>query len=131
MVDEPLIVSYFKHIFADPTTSRMGKIDNAELQINGELCPRRGKKDQLFLHGKIVDGRLKDLKFMCALCDPPMFVAADILCKLALEKTREEISRLDEKEFEEHLGGASFEGFEHFKRARELLVLGLIETEGK
>ncbi|NLI99086.1 hypothetical protein GX441_10565 [bacterium] len=108
----------------------MGKIDEAELQINGELCPRRGKKDQLFLHGRIKEGRLRELKFMCALCDPPMFVAADILCQLALEKSRTEIEKLGEEDFEKILGGPSLEGYEHFKRARELLVLGLIDSKG-
>jgi hypothetical protein len=130
MTDEPLIVSYFKKIFSNPSESRMGKIDDAELQINGELCPRRGKKDQLFLHGRIREGRLSELKFMCALCDPPMFVAADILCQLAIEKNKAEIETLSEKDFEKLLGGSSLEGYEHFKRARELLVLGLIDSKG-
>ncbi len=129
MAEEPVIVAYFKKIFADPATSSMGKIDDAEVEIKGDLCPRMGKKDQLFLYGKLEGGRLAALKYMCALCDPHMFVGADILCRLAAGKTRDEISSLGQAEYEVMLGGVSPEGLDHFKRARELLILGIMDAE--
>jgi ribosomal protein S27AE len=106
----------------------MGKIEGAEVEIKGELCPRKGNKDQVFLYGRLKDSRLSLLKFMCALCDPHMFVAADILCRLAVGKDRHEVSDLGQDSYEKLLGGSSPEGFEHFKRARELLVLGMMEA---
>jgi hypothetical protein len=130
MAEEPAIVNYFKRIFTNPEESLMGKIDDADVNINGELCPRKGKKDQLFLYGRLEDGYLSVLKYMCALCDPHMFVAADILCRLAPGKNREGIEALDLVSYEGLLDGSSSEGFEHFKRARELLVLGMMEAEG-
>ena len=129
MPEEAVIVNYFRQIFSNPEESLMGKMDDADVNINGELCPRKGKKDQLFLYGRLEDGRLCDLKYMCALCDPHMFVAADILCRLAPGKNREEVAALDLASYEGLLGGSSSEGFEHFKRARELLVLGMMEAE--
>ncbi|MBD3284895.1 hypothetical protein GF359_00870 [candidate division WOR-3 bacterium] len=126
MSEEPLIISYFKRLFANPKDTRMGRIEGAEVEIKGELCPRKGKKDQVFLYGKIADDKLKDIKFMCALCDPHMFVAADILCILAVGKDKDEVSALGKVNFEELLGGQSPEGYEHFERARELLVLGML-----
>jgi NifU-like protein involved in Fe-S cluster formation len=129
MAEEPVIVNYFKRIFSNPEGSLMGKIEDADVNIKGELCPRKGKKDQLFLYGRLEDGRLRDLKFMCALCDPHMFVAADILCRLAPGKNREEVEALDLVSYEGLLDGSSSDGFEHFKRARELLVLGMLEAE--
>jgi|GEM_PF-2009575 len=126
MVEEPVVIAYFKKLFANPADTRMGRIDGAEVEIKGELCPRKGKKDQVFLYGKMTDGRLSALKFMCALCDPHMFVAADILCILAVGRDKDGVSGLGEKEFNELLGGESPEGYEHFQRARELLVLGML-----
>jgi len=126
MVEEPVIVKYFKQLFANPQTSNMGKIEGAEVEIKGELCPRKGNKDQVFLYGKLDEDRITALKFMCALCDPHMFVAADILCRLAVGKTRPEIEALGQKEYEDLLEGESPEGLEHFCRARELLVLGIL-----
>lgn len=131
MAEEAVIVNYFRQIFSDPEESLMGKMEGADVNINGELCPRKGKKDQLFLYGRLEDGRLQGLKFMCALCDPHMFVAADILCRLAPGKNREEVAALDLASYEELLGGSSPEGFEHFERARELLVLGMMEAEDR
>jgi NifU-like protein involved in Fe-S cluster formation len=129
MVEEPVIIRYFKGLFTNPADSLMGKIDGAEVEIKGELCPRKGNKDQLFLYGKLDGNRIAEIKFMCALCDPHMFVAADILCRLVKDRSREEVASLDLTEYEELLGGESTEGFEHFKRARELLVLGILEAE--
>ncbi|MBN2380522.1 hypothetical protein JXM67_12045 [candidate division WOR-3 bacterium] len=126
MTEEPLIIAYFKKLFANPADTRMGRIEDPEVEIKGDLCPRKGKKDQLFLYGRMIDGKLRDLKFMCALCDPHMFVSADILCLLARGKDKDEVSRLDKGEFEELLGGESPEGLEHFQRARELLILGMM-----
>lgn len=129
MVEEPVIIRYFKGLFINPADSLMGKIDGAEVEIKGELCPRKGNKDQLFLYGKLDGDRIAEIKFMCALCDPHMFVAADILCRLVKDRSREEVASLDLAEYEGLLGGESAEGFEHFKRARELLVLGILEAE--
>lgn len=126
MAEEPLIIAYFKRLFSDPSKSLMGKIDEPDIQVKGELCPRQGKKDQVFLYGRMKDDRVTELKFMCALCDPHMFVAADILCRLAPGKNKDQIAELDQKEYQELLGGESPEGFEHFQRARELLVLGMM-----
>lgn len=129
MPEEQVIVSYFKKLFADPSQSNMGKLEKAEIQIKGNLCPRMGKKDQLFLYGRMKDGRLTGLKYMCALCDPQMFVAADILCRTSLGKNRNEIEKLGIDEYEMMLGGSSADGYAHFERARELLVLGMMEVE--
>lgn len=128
MAEESVIIRYFKQLFSNPAESLMGKIEGAEVEIKGELCPRKGNKDQLFLYGKLDGKRLSKIGFMCALCDPHMFVAADILCRLAVDKDREEISELGQTAYEELLQGSSEEGFEHFKRARELLVLGMMEA---
>jgi len=129
MVEEPVIIRYFKGLFTNRADSLMGKIDGAEVKIKGDLCPRKGNKDQLFLYGKLDGDRIAEIKFMCALCDPHMFVAADILCRLVKDRSREEVASLDLAEYEGLLGGESPEGFEHFKRARELLVLGILEAE--
>jgi NifU-like protein involved in Fe-S cluster formation len=129
MTEEPIVVAYFKKLFADPAHSGMGQIEDAEVEIKGELCPRRGNKDQVFFYGRMQDGKITAIKYMCALCDPHMFVAADILCKLVVGKTRDEVSALDKDEFEKLLGGESTEGTEHFRRARELLILGILESE--
>ncbi|TKJ42064.1 hypothetical protein CEE36_07525 [candidate division TA06 bacterium B3_TA06] len=128
MAEEPVIIRYFKELFSNPGESLMGKIEGAEVEIKGELCPRKGNKDQLFLYGKLDGKRLSKIKFMCALCDPHMFVAADILCRSAAGKDREAVAALDLASYEGLLGGSSPEGFEHFKRARELLVLGMMEA---
>jgi len=128
LAEEPVTIRYFKGLFSNPAESLMGKIDGAEVEIKGELCPRKGNKDQVFLYGRLKDSRLSLLKFMCALCDPHMFVAADILCRLAPGKDRQEVSDLGQDSYEKLLGGSSPEGFEHFKRARELLVLGMMEA---
>lgn len=131
MAEEPVVVAYFKKLFRNPAHSGMGRIEGADVEIKGELCPRRGNKDQVFFYGRLEEGKITAIKYLCALCDPHMFVAADILCKLVVGKTRDEISALDQGEFEELLGGESMEGTEHFRRARELLVLGIIEAEEK
>ncbi len=126
MADDAIIIDYFKSLFSDPTKSRMGKLSNADVEITGELCPRKGKKDQVFFYGTIENDKLTALRYMCALCDPPMFVAADILSRLAVGKTREQVSALGKNEYEKLLGGESAEGLDHFDRARELLVLGMM-----
>lgn len=129
MAEEPVIVVYFKKLFADPSQSNMGKLEEAEVEIKGDLCPRMGKKDQLFLYGRVKEGRLTEIKYMCALCDPHMFVAADILCRVAVGKDLDEVGKLGVSEYEDCLGGWSEDGFAHFERARELLVLGMMDVQ--
>ncbi|GMT43656.1 MAG: hypothetical protein IEMM0003_0475 [bacterium] len=120
------IREYFQSLFNKKNTN-MGKIENADIIVEGKAC--EDNRDMLSLYGTLKDGRLMSLSYICKSCDPYMFVAADILCKLSIGKVRKEIDKLGKMMYEEALGGNSDIGYDHFVLARKLLSRKMRELE--
>jgi len=118
---EIVVQDYFNRMFSNPKESNMGRLEDADVVIEERVCEKEGR-DQLSLYIRMDSKRVKEIRFMCAYCDPYMFVAADILSRLFKEKELREIERIGEKEFYRALGGKSKEALEHFNKAKEIFL---------
>jgi len=105
----------------------MGVLENANLVVEGRMCA--DNRDMLSLYGVIEEGRVVALSYICRSCDPYMFVAADILCRLSVGKSRKDIDKLDKIMYEEILEGSSEIGYDHFVLARRLLSRSMRKFE--
>ncbi len=114
---------YFKKLFSNKEEGKMGRLENANLSIEGTICPKGTHRDQVFFYARIEEKRIKEIKFMCAYCDPYMFVAADILCRMVEGKTKEEIERMND--LKDYIENPEKALYEHFQRAKELLLKNL------
>lgn len=116
---DELIIKRFQQINSEDFRNQ-GKIENANALADGKGC--RGSGDHLFLYLKIEDGKIVDIKYKCAYCDPTMFVTAEILCDMVRGLKIDEILRIDGKEdFINLLGGDSQEAIDHYTPALEIL----------
>jgi NifU-like protein involved in Fe-S cluster formation len=119
---DELIIKRFQQISSEDYRNE-GKIEDANALADGKGC--RGSKDHLFLYLKIENGKIVDIKYKCAYCDPAMFVTAEILCDLVKGLKIDEISKIDGKDFTNLLGGESKEGSDHFEMAMKILKEGI------
>ncbi len=115
---DELIIKRYQQIGSEDFRNE-GKIEDANAIANGEGC--RGSRDHLFLYLKIEDGKIVDIKYKCAYCDPAMFVTAEILCDMVKGLRIDEISKIDGKDFANLLGGYSKEAIAHYTPALEIL----------
>lgn len=115
---DELIIKRYQQISREDYRNE-GKIEDANAVADGEGC--RGSGDHLFLYLKIKDDKIVDIKYKCAYCDPAMFVTAEILCDLVKGLKIDEISKIDEKDFSNLLGGDSKEAIDHYIPALEIL----------
>lgn len=120
------ITEYFKNIFSK-TETNMGRIDDANLLAEGKMCG--DNRDMLSLFGIVVNGKIVKLRYICRACDPFMYVAADILCRLADDRARKEVDKLSEVEFGNLLGAVSQTGYDHFIVARKILSRAMRKLE--
>ncbi len=115
---DELIMERFKQINREGFKNQ-GKIEQADVVADGEGC--RGSGDHLFLYLKIEEGRIVNIKYKCAYCDPAMFVTAEILCDRVRGLSINEIPKIDKKDFSNFLGEYSQEVIEHSTPALEIL----------
>jgi len=124
---DELIIKRFQQINSENYRNE-GKIEDANALADGEGC--RGSGDHLFLYLKIEDGKIADMKYKCAYCDPAMFVTAEILCDMVKGLKIDEISKIDGKDFSERLGGYSQDALDHYTPALEILSKAIEEYKG-
>ncbi len=117
---EKNVKEYFRKLFSKKGEGKMGRMENPDIEIEGSICPKGTHRDQVFLYAKKEEGKIKEMKFMCAYCDPYMFVAADILCRIAEGKTKKEIEKI--KNIDDYIGETNQTLYEHFERVKELFL---------
>jgi NifU-like protein involved in Fe-S cluster formation len=117
-VSDRLIIEKFREIFTGPSPY-LGKLQGATACADALAC--RGSKDHLYLHARIADERVVEVKFECGMCDPEMLVTADILCRLIDGKSVDELDRVDWPTFAAALGFESDDMRAHFDGARRVL----------
>ncbi len=120
------IKEYFQALFST-RDNNMGRIDDANLVAEEKMCG--DNRDMLSLFGVVTDDKVVKLQYVCRACDPFMYVAADILCRLANGRTRREVDKLSEAEFDNLLGETSKSCYDHFIMARKTLSRAMRELE--
>ena len=69
-------------------------------------CPGRSS-DVIHMYAWIEDGRVREARWLCHMCDPWMQVAGDILCHLASERPLNRLLDITWDDFQRVLGGPS------------------------
>ena len=69
-------------------------------------CPGRSS-DVIHMYAWIEDGRVREARWLCHMCDPWMQVAGDILCHVAIERPLNSLFEIIWDDFEHMLGGPS------------------------
>jgi hypothetical protein len=114
----PIIIQRFRKLFTEKS-HYMGRLPDPTACADAMAC--RGSKDHLFLYARIIDDRIDDITFECAMCDPEMLVTGEILCRLAHGKALADLGKVDRKAFAADLGIDAEDMNTHFDGARQVL----------
>ena len=114
-VSAPVLAYYTKHIFLE---SGRDRIPSNFRPLEGNPTGRSvvegcvgGGKNVLELHLRADDRRIEDVRASCGLCNPAMYVAADVVCEWGRGRALDEVLALDPRAipdlapFYERLGG--------------------------
>lgn len=118
MVEES-IRKHFKEMFSGQNRN-LGKLEGANASADALGC--RGQRDHLFLYLIISNDKIFDIKFECAMCDPTMFVIADILCNTVKGMDLSGISKIQKDNLFNQFGEKSEDIFSHWDAAIKVLM---------
>ncbi len=115
------VIAYLNELFTRGDLNT-GKIEKADFEIKGILCPKKGHKDQVFITGILKGDRIKKMKYVCMYCDPYMYIAAEIASRIFIDKTPKEIENIDREEIVKITGIDDPKLKEHFDRVKYLIL---------
>jgi NifU-like protein involved in Fe-S cluster formation len=115
------VIKYYRRLLRSEF-EHAGTIENPDIYLdtvaeNVQICGHMG--DYLHLYIKVLQNKITDIRYLC-ICDPTANVAIELLCALVMNKTFEEINKIDVNTFSETLAS---DGKDFQKRATGLLEL--------
>ncbi len=120
------IIEIFKKFCLDKEHTHSGELEDAHDRVEGSLCPKKGMSDVISFTIKKENNRIIDIRYICKLCDPYMWISVEVLSRLVASGEFNDVMSISEDAFEKVVQVKDSVLNQHFVRARELLSLTLV-----